>query len=130
MKIKGTLSISYRQDAIGIRIHDEASRIEFVDAEISHEEFARALGSLQHRPFIGCEVRGLSNVGKRRITERRSIECPLKNYERTVLEGWLLENAQESGWIVNAYLGAQGSIDRSNGKVHLNYSVTKFVEEA
>lgn len=129
MKIKGSLSISYRQDTIAIRIHDEVSHVEFVDAEISHEEFARALGALRHRPFTQCEVRGLANIGKKRVIEHRSIECPLDCYDRAALEGWLLENAQEAGWTVNAYLGSRGSVNRRDGKTLLKYSVTKFVED-
>jgi len=128
MKIKATLSIAYRQDCISIRIHDEASRIEFLDAEISHHEFSRGLSSLQGRPFIECEVRGLQWIGKKCVTEKRSIECPLTTYDREKLSEWLRANAQEEGWLVSAHLGSQGSIDSRDGKTILNYSVTKYVE--
>lgn len=130
MKIQATLSLSFpSQGGVSIRLRDNASRIEFVDAEISHEEFSRALSSLQERPLIECEVRGLQYVGKKSITERRSIECPLKSYDRDVLSTWLKENAQEGGWLVSTYLGSQSSINHKDGKTILNYSVTKYVEE-
>lgn len=130
MNIKGTFSVSYRHDCISIRVHDQASGIEFVDAVISHEEFARALGSLQYRPFIECEVLGLEYVGKKRVTEQRSIVCPLNSYKREELSAWLAENADEDGWLVSTYLGSKGSVSRDNGITTLNYSVTKYVEEA
>lgn len=131
MKINGQLSISYRQDCVSITLVDEASRVEFVDAEISYEEFARGLGSLQARPLTVCEVRGLELVGKKRIWERRSIICPLDTFDKQALAAWLEENAQEEGWILNTYLGSRDSISRSaEGGTRINYSMTRYVEVA
>lgn len=130
MKLKATFSLSYRDDGISIRFNDESSRFEFVDALITHAEFARALGSLQYRPLIECEVRGLNNLGKKRVTEQRRILCPEKTYDKEKLSAWLMENAKEEGWVVNPYLGSQGSVNYfSEDGVELFYSVSKYVEE-
>jgi hypothetical protein len=131
MKIQATLSIAFPSGGgVNIRLRDIASRIEFVDVEISHAEFSQALSALQERPLIECELRGLEYVGKKRITEARSVECPIDAHDRDVLRGWLKMNCQENGWILNDYLGSQISIERRDGKTVLNYSVTKYVEAA
>lgn len=128
MFIKGTLSISYRQEGVSVRINDEESRAEFVDAIISYEQFSRALSSLQSRPMIECEVRGLDNVGKRRVVERRSIRCPIKSYDRGELQEWLKIYGKEEGWSVIPSLGSQGSVSRDEAGTLLRYFVERYEE--
>jgi len=129
MKLNLKLSISRPSDGgISIRIEDELSRIEFIDASISLEEFAEAITGLSSRPMT-AEVRGLEFVGRKRATEARSIVCPLDTYDKKVLEQWLKDSAQEEGWMVNTYLGSQSSVRRwQDGQIVLNYSVTKYVD--
>ena len=129
MKLNLKLSINRPSNGgISIRIGDELSGIEFIDANISLEEFAEAVTGLACRPMT-AEVRGLEFVGKKRVTENRSIVCPLDTYDKKVLEQWLVDNAQEEGWMVNTYLGRQSSVCRDeDGKIILNYSVTKYVD--
>ena len=129
MKIKATLSISNPSGGgVSIRLRDEASRIEFFDGLISHEEFSRSLGHLSSRLFDSVEVRGMQYVGKTCITEPRTILCPLNTYDRKVLSAWLKENAQEDGWLLSTYLGSQSSITRQENGSLLKYSVTKYVD--
>jgi len=132
-KIHATITISrpsYHdgRKAIRITINDQASRIEFLDAEISMEDFAECLTGHGHQP-IEIELRGMDVVGKTRVRETRTIEYTGSNsWEREVLEQWLQDNAQEEGWIIDHYLGSQSSIDHMDGKTFLNYSVHKYVE--
>jgi len=131
MKIDGRLSIGFRSgECVNIRIEDKTSGVEFVDATISYEQFTAALSSLQSRPFLECEVRGLEWVGKKRITEKRRIECPLDTHDREKMREWLEVNGQEPGWITSTYLGSQSSVEynHKNKKNFLNYTVTKFID--
>lgn len=129
MKIDATISISRdSNDIIRISVRDETSVNRFLEMELSPHDFAMAVTGLSE---IKCNavVRGLENVGKLKVSERRSAECPLGCHDRQALSLWLLENCKEEGWFIDAYLGSQGSVGRSEaGLQQLNYRVYKFVE--
>jgi hypothetical protein len=72
-------------------------------------------------------VRDLDKVGRQLVVEKRRAVCPLNTYEKEALQAWLIENAQEDGWIVDSYLGSQRSVDREGDSTVLNYSVRKYV---
>ena len=129
MKLNMKLSISRPSSGgINIRIKDDLSHIEFVDASISLEEFAEAVTGLSSRNMV-VEVRGLEFVGKKNVTEKRSVMCPIDTYDKNVLKAWLCDNVKEDGWVVNTYLGGQSSVGRNKeGELLLNYSVSKFIE--
>jgi hypothetical protein len=75
-----------------------------------------------------AELRGLEFVGKLRVSEPRRIEYPSNDSNREKMTQWLKDNAQEKGWIVSTYLGSQGSVERKDGKIFLNYHVTKYID--
>jgi len=114
-------------DKVRIRFRDQASGIEFAEVALSAEAFGYAVTGLSEQSGT-LEVRGLQWVGKKRITERRKILCPLKSYDKKVLSEWLSENGKEDGWIVSTYLGSQSSISHTENGALLNYSVTKYVD--
>jgi hypothetical protein len=130
--VKGNISISRvtsgGHDWIEIRIGDDASRIEFVEAKIEMEEYARLISGLSHQP-CEIEVRGVNHIGKRKVSESRTAVAKIDTLGRKELQQWLIDNCQEEGWILDPYLGSQGSISRNDGKLLLRYSVYKFVEE-
>ena len=127
MKAKVTISRS-SDDLVRIRFRDEASGIEFAEVALTMEVYGYAITGLAEQEGT-LEVRGLEYVGKRRITEQRSIECPLSTYDKKTLVEWLQENAQEEGWLLNTHLGSQRSVVRNGDKLVLNYSVTKYVDQ-
>ena len=112
---------------ISIRIEDLTSSITFFDGKMELDEFARALTGFSCCN-IEAELMGLEFIGKVRVYEKRSIEYPHKSYYLEEMSKWLEENAQEEGWIVNTYLGSQGSIQYVDNKTILNYSVTKYID--
>ncbi len=123
-------SISITRNSAGeihIRIRDEASRIEFVDMQMTPHDFAVAITGLSDVKG-DMSVRGLAFVGMEKVMEDRRIRCPLDTYSREELEKWLAENGKEDGWIVAPYLGSQNSVARSASGTYLNYRVYKFVE--
>ena len=126
MKVKFSFGRDSR-DVIRVRIRDEASGIEFVSLEMTPHDALLAITGMSEMD-AECEVHGLQYVGKTRVTELRTIECPLDPYDRKALAEWLKANAQEDGWIVQTYLGSQNSVRRLGDKTLLQYSVRKYVE--
>lgn len=128
-KIKANISISRSSnDMINFTLRDEASGIQFVDMKMTMVNYAQLITGLSHVEIEG-EVRGLANVGKRKIRESRSAICPLDTYDKERLREWLFEFKAEDGWQIDAYLGSQNSIKHIPEGKRLNYSVYKFVED-
>ena len=126
--IKTAISIGRdSRDEVHIRIECRNSSNEFVDVKLSYEEFARALTGLS---MVDCEavVKGLDVVGKVRVREGRTTECPLNTYDKEELKAWMVGNCQEDSWELSTYLGSQNSIKWVDSKTILNYSVTKYVD--
>lgn len=130
--MKGKLTTSRpsygdNREKINIVVRDQASRLKFLSIEIDYADFAKCITGLSE---VDCEleVSGLENVGKKRITEQRSVICPIKSYEKRVLRDWLINNKQEDGYILDPYLGSQSSILMCDEGTLLNYRVIKYVE--
>jgi len=114
-------------DKIRIYVQDNTSHIQFLEIELDYESFAKALTGL-HGVHCKSKTNGLEYIGKKRITELRSVVCPLDTYDREIFRNWLKDNCQEEGWLLSTYLGSQTSIIYADGKTILNYSVSKYVE--
>jgi 2-keto-4-pentenoate hydratase/2-oxohepta-3-ene-1,7-dioic acid hydratase in catechol pathway len=126
MKAQVTISRA-SDDLIRIKFQDCNSRIEFAEVAMSAADFANALTGLAHQE-ADLKVRGLNNVGKVLVSEKRKITCLGSNYDRKYLKEWLRDNAKEEGWLVDDYLGSQGSVAYHNGETILNYWVYKYVD--
>ncbi len=114
------------RNEITVEIMDDLSRNRFVTVSMTPEKFAMMVTGLS-MVEVNFEVKGLRNVGKKRISERRTITYTGKEYNRKILEAWLMENYQEEGWSLDPYLGSQSSIKYEKDFTILNYSVYKFV---
>jgi len=128
--IPGTISISrWNEGTIHVEVRDVLSRAKFVEATMSPKAFANAVTGLAEQ-VAELEVRGLEYVGKRKVTEKRQIVCPLEWQSKDEYTQWLIQNAQEDGWILNTYLGSQDSVQYGavTAGCVLNYSVFKYVE--
>ncbi len=127
--MKGKITISRcSDDTIRFQIEDAASRIVFFSGSMKPEAFGSAITGLAYQD-IEFKIRGARHIGKIVVTEKRSVLCPLKTYDRELLRQWLVENMKEEGWTLNPYLGSQNSIVREGGELRLNYSVIKYVEQ-
>lgn len=128
--MKGRITITRNsKDVIRIAFRDDASRIEFAVAEMTPEAFGFAITGLSEQE-VDLKVGFLDRVGKLRIIEARSIDCPLQRLEKEEMRAWLRANAQEDGWILDDYLGSQSSVSPlKDGKGYsLNYRVVKYVD--
>lgn len=134
-ELPGKLSISRPswgdgRETISITIEDKVSGIEFAKVHVGYSEFACALTG-QSQMSCMVEVCGLENVGKRYVSEPRSRSVPknIFSHDRKAVSNWLVENCQEEGWTLNAYLGSQSSlVNDGKGNITVNYSVFKFEE--
>jgi hypothetical protein len=125
--IKANLSITRdSNDKMNIRVQDEASRATFLEIPIEPHDLMMALTGLAYID-VNAVVNELDIVGKQKITEKRSIECPLSGYsKKEELVKWLEGHGKEEGWEVHSYLGSQGSVVNRDGKTVLNYSVYRY----
>ncbi|EMA4781886.1 hypothetical protein U3C50_001606 [Providencia rettgeri] len=130
--MKGKLTISRpsygdNREKINIVVRDQASRLKFLSIEIDYADFTKCITGLSE---VSCDltVNGLENVGKKKITENRSVICPIRSYEKGILRDWLINNKQEDGYILDPYLGSQSSIKMCDEGTLLNYRVIKYVE--
>jgi hypothetical protein len=133
-KLEGSITITRPNYSDGtglirIAVKDALSLSRFIEVEIGLKEFAEALTGLSE-VAVSFEVRNLDIVGLRRFRETRFIDCPLRVYDKAVLEQWLIENAAEEGWTIDPYLGSQGSVSyNEDGTRKLRYSVFCFLPE-
>lgn len=128
MKITGDIGVTRSSDEFYyIRLRDEASCANFLEIKMTAKQFAEAVTGL-HISNVEMEVRGLENVGKKRVRETRTVVCPHKTHDKEPLQTWLLNNCQEEGWTIDLYLGSQSSIKSVDGGMQLNYAVYKYVE--
>ncbi len=115
------------REVISIRVKDNTSRTRFLDIEIKLDDFTRAVTGQSEMP-IEFAVNGLDRVGKKKITERRSLKMPFLTYDTKLMGSYLSNNWHEEGWILDPYLGSKGSVDHDDGMPVLNFSVFRFVE--
>lgn len=85
MKLQGKITISRPQwsdgtETITIRLQDENSRIEFVEARMTLQAFAQAITGLGHRD-VELEMHGLDLVGKRIEHKEELVFVPGESYE-------------------------------------------------
>lgn len=128
---RGNISITRSSNnMINIRLRDKLSRTEFVDVQMTLEDFASAVTGLAEVDVVG-DVRGLDRVGKVKVLESRQTTYPGNSYDdRSKQESYIIENCQEDGWELLPALRSQGSIQKgTTGEILLKYSVVKYVEQ-
>ena len=108
-KIKAKLSISRRfggdNTSIAISIECKTSGIEFVELELTPEEFGNAVTGLSSIP-VECEVRGLDKVGMKRERRIELFDVVLASLKKSDNEAAILSAAERfevDGWKASAY---------------------------
>lgn len=126
--IKGEiLCARTNQNKIHIEVQCSSSRAKFLDIELTPEQFGQLVTGL-HLSDITLKVDKLDIVGKKKVAETRSVECPLDSISRESKEKWIIDNCQEEGWTVSPYLGSQSSVKYVDDKTILNYHVYKYID--
>lgn len=131
--IKGAMSITRsNHDKINIRAECSTSHTHFIDIELSLEEFAFLVTGC-HMDNLKMEVNNLERVGKTRVREERQVlldynDYRISQFDKEAMSRWLAYHCREEGYIVNTYLGSQGSVKYVDNGALLNYSVMKFVD--
>lgn len=106
----------------------DRSGVHFFRGSLTAEAFGNAVTGLSLQDIHG-ELRDTECVGKVRVTEPRTVVCPIRSWDRALLQDWLKQNCQEEGWLLDAYLGSQGSVGTDgDGRTVLRYRVIKYVD--
>lgn len=132
-KLPAKLTISKVQPSrddtyMSISITDVASGIKFTNVSVSLQQFIEALTGLSE---VSCvhETRNTEYIGKHYVSEQRTIIVPNLGYDKKVYETWLINNAQEEGWILDPYLRSQSSVTYKDDSAILNYIVFKYIDQ-
>lgn len=125
--INVSLTISRNnQDEITIEIQDNASFARFLKVTLTPHDFAMAVTGLSHIK-APASVSQLAVVGMKKITEKRSVICPIDAHDKEQLRQWLLDTQQEVGWNIDGYLGSQDSVRyRQDSQCELHYRVFRY----
>lgn len=99
-----------------------------IEVNMTAEQFALMISGMVVDD-VTAELRNARNLGKKRICEERTIECPLRGSNRDALKQWLIDNAQEDGWELDSYLGSQDSVKYRDGGCILRYRIKKWVDK-
>lgn len=115
---------------IKITIDDVDAVTQFLEIEMSLENFAECLTGLAARP---CEfkTRGLQNIGKKREMADFTIELPEGTINRRNSEEVATERAEKlcpDGWIVSTYFNSQSSFYRENGKEYARTNIFRWID--
>ena len=128
-ELKGDITISKTYSNGGqhmeIRIKDENSRITFVVAKISMEDFAELITGLSNRP-INMKVKGLENVGK--FKQQKPLRFPISNYAAHSEASEKCQNFADEGWKANDYFRSQKSFVNEGKQYFACTSQYRYVE--
>lgn len=115
-KIKAKLTISRRygsdETRISISVTCASSRVEFLEIEMTPEDFGNAVTGLSSIT-VDAEVRGLDLVGKTRERREEVVEVNLPSHGKNICEPLILDAAKQfevDGWKAGTYtaLNTQG----------------------
>ena len=128
MKYEGRITVTRNtRDIVTIRIKDDNSRQQITEVSMTLENFALLMTGLSEVECQHETTEDVSNIGKTKVIESRSIPAPFLGYGKEKYGEWLENNGQEEGWEISSYLGSQRSIVFNDGNVTLNYNAYKYV---
>lgn len=127
--IAGEMCISRdNHNSINIEMICSESNTKFAHVRLTAEQFGMMVTGA-YQSGIKIEVQNLDRVGKQKVIEHRQMVHPVAHSTRTEMERFLIDNAQEEGWIVNPYLGSQKSVQhRGDAGSILCYTVHKYID--
>jgi hypothetical protein len=123
---------------VTFRVDDRVSGIEFLELRMKLDDFARMLTGLAYND-AEMVTRGLENIGKVREYENAQVFISDKDYNKATagdyyarekeLAKWLNEHHARDGWIIDDYLGSQGSVGYATGGKLLNFGYFRYVDK-
>lgn len=130
MKIKGSISILVNKETTTIQVHDEQAVIQFLEIELTAEQFCAALGRFSR---VKCELdlRSVDNIGKQHENKYFEFEIPnnLKSSKHTdalhEIAQTLLDE-QGEGWVADNHFASQNTFFTKDGKDHARCTVRRW----
>ena len=116
-----------------VTVKDSNSRIVFLELVMPMEDIAKALFGLANVP-CKATVSGLSKVGLHKETRMRKVRILNSGVRRRGLtttedfERWAEKHCQKKGWILNARLRSQCSIETDDKNTTLTLWYVRYVQ--
>lgn len=134
MKIQGRISILVSQKGATIEVKDDNANINFLEIELSPEQFMACLSRLSD---VKCklEVKGLDKVGKTHENSTFEFKIPdwylklpykdrSENHSRLSL---VAQNQLADGWIAENYFGSQNSFFKKDGEEWARVTIRRWI---
>jgi len=115
---------------IKITIDDVDAVTQFLEIEMSLEEFAECLTGLTDRPCV-FEARGLDRIGKKREMQKFTFELPdgtMFGSKTKEIAAELAIKQSPIGWEVSTYFNSQNSFFKENGKEWAQTNIMRWVD--
>lgn len=127
--IAGEMCISRdNHNSINIEMVCSESNTKFVHVRLTAEQFGMMVTGA-YQSGIKIVVQDLDRVGKQKVIEHRQMVHPESYSNREAREQFLIDNAQEEGWILNPSLRSQQSVQyRGDAGTILCYTVHKYID--
>lgn len=127
MKIDAQITIRATYDnKIYIEIHDKASRLAFVELELTNEQFVNAaLNRLGNTEVMSAEVHSLDRVGK--IMEHKPLEFPITKWRDADEAKSVVANYCPKGWIPDMGFNNQTSFFEKDETRYARTTIRRWV---
>ena len=134
MKINGSITILCDDEGVRIEIHDEDSRVDFIEINMTPAQFTSALGRSANTKCASMEVKGLDRVGKIMEMQNLAFEIPKnihydKREKRNSALAVLADKACPEGWISDSYFDSQDSFFFKGGKGYARTVIRRWVDK-
>ena len=117
-------------DRFTMRVRDVGAVNAAIEITMTPQQFAYMISSMV--VDAKATIMRPELFGKVRISESREVECPISSSAgRETLKQWLIDNRQENGWELDAYLGSQTSVKPTgSNSCILRYRVMRWKEKS
>lgn len=134
MKIKGRITILCSKDGARIEINDENANVQFLQIQLSAEQFMACISRLSMVP-CELEIQGMEKVGKQHENKKFEFELPdwyiklpYRNREENHRQlAQVAQNQLTDGWVADDYFGSQDSFFKKEDKEWARVTIRRWL---
>lgn len=132
MEINAKITLLVNNDVVRLEIQDDDSSTTFLRAELTSDQFVRALSRQAHVAIEKTTLMGIERVGKTMENEYFVFELP-ENYskwDKTMTDEQLADHVNtllDDGWVSDRYFGSQNSFFEKDGKKYGRAVIRRWV---